>query len=209
MRRTLLPRFLRSDAGLTAVEYAVVLGLIVLAAGSAALWLGRGVHRSSGRADWSHASAPSGASSQGSSAAPHRQASGSSAGNQGSPLPWALLSLGISLGGAGAFLGWLRFRDSVRQGRTLRRVRHSLANANGQAAIARLARQTSRAPVTRLPRPDTHLIGRHVPELHLLVRGRHVSATAELADAGIMSASESARIASPGSAVRPAAPVAG
>jgi Flp pilus assembly pilin Flp len=172
-----LLRAVREDAGLTAVEYAVVAGLVIAAGGIAAYSLGRGVHRSSGRVAWTsgpHTSA----------AAPHPIMSAPSSPNRSSNLPWAMLSIGITVTGAGGFLGWHYLRDRLRQGRTRRIVRQSLTGSTGQAALQRMVRKPIGEPIVRLKKPDTRLIGRNGPDLHHWVRGQDVSVSGDLAGGG-------------------------
>jgi Flp pilus assembly pilin Flp len=177
-----LLRALRDDSGLTAVEYAVLCGLVIAVAGAAAFWLGQGVHKSSGKVAWAGNSSGSANGGHASTAGSRLITPVASTAVFGSVLPWALLSLGATVGCAGAFFGWHYLREQVRHGQTRRRVRQSMADANGQAVLARLMPGSSGSPNVRYKRPDTGLIGRHSPNLHHWLRGKDVSVTAEIAD---------------------------
>ncbi len=186
MRRTLswFSRALRDDSGLTAVEYAVLAGLVIAVCGIAAYTLGGGVRRSSGHVAW--ASSPSGNvhSSHITAGGSRLGLSASSASGQAPVLPWAVLSLGVTVVGIGGLFGWYYFREALRQGRTRRIVRQSLSGPEGQAALRRLVRQPSREPVARHRPVDTRLIGRNGPNVHHWVRGQQVSVSGALASAG-------------------------
>lgn len=185
MRRPLswLFRAVREESGLTAVEYAVLAGLVIAVGGMAAYSLGRGVNKSSGRVTWANGSPRSIHASQASRAGPHLVVPSSSAGRT-SMLPWALLSLGVTIAGVGGIFGWHHLRDYVRQSHTRRKVRQSLTGVDGQAALQRLVRKPSREPVVRHKRLDTDLIGRNGPDLHHWVRGQDVSVSGDLASGG-------------------------
>ena len=222
MRRPLLwlLRAVRDDSGLTAVEYAVLTGLIIVFGGATAFWLGQSVNNTSERVTWT--AGPSGAHHV--SLAP---AAGSlplvsplrSAGRL-SYLPWALLSLGASIALVGGFFGWHYLRDIVRQGNSRRRVRQSLTGADGQAALQRLVRKPSREPIMPIKRPDTHLIGRNGPDLHHWVNCQSVTVSGDLArmggrtsgpetDAGIIARQRPISSSVNAMPSSPAAPVAG
>jgi Flp pilus assembly pilin Flp len=177
-------RAVRDDSGLTAVEYAVLAGLVIVAGGIAAYSLGQGVHKSSGRVSWASGSSGSGHSSHVASSGPRLAVTPASSSGRTSILPWALLSLGLTVAGIGGFIGWHYLCDFLRQVHTRRIVRQSLSGAEGQAALQRLVRQPSREPIVRYKPVDTRLIGRNGPDLHHWVRGQDVSVSGDLASAG-------------------------
>lgn len=174
-----LSRALREDDGLTAVEYAVLAGLVLGAAAIAAYSLGQGVHRSSNRVSWASASSGTVHGSHVSGDSAHVAATSPTASGQSSNLKWALLSLGISAVGIGGFVGWYYLHDVLRQQRTRRIVRRSLSGPQGQAALQRLVRKTSREPFVRKT-VDTRLIGRNGPEIHKWVQPQQVSVSGDL-----------------------------
>jgi hypothetical protein len=176
-------RALYDDSGLTAVEYAALSGLVIAICGAAAFWLGQGVNKSSGRISWGKGSASSLHASHIPAAGPHPQLA-TPAAERSSTFSLALMSLGITLVGIVGFVGWHYFRDTIRQGRTRRRVRQSLTGSTGQAALERLVRKSSRDPIARIKRPDTSLIGRNGPDVHHWVKGQDVSLSGELASSG-------------------------
>jgi Flp pilus assembly pilin Flp len=202
MRRppTCLSRFARAEDGLTAVEYAVLVGLVMALAGAATFWLGRGVSTSSGHVAWSSGSG--GASVAHSAATSYKPIMATAAaGGSGSVWPWILLTLAVTLGCAGAFVGYHYVRDAIRHGHTRKVVRQSMVDAGGQKAIERVVHQASRRPAPRIKKLDTHLIGRHGPELHRLLREREPSPMMQVIDAAVT--------VRPTPAPAPAVPVAG
>jgi hypothetical protein len=178
-------RFAREDDGLTAVEYAVLVGLVITIGGVAAFWLGRGVNKSSGHVAWFGDSGGSAYIAHAPATTQKLIVSIPPSAARGSARPWILLTIGSAVAFAGGFVGWLYLRDRIRHAQTRRRVRQSLSDAGGQSALERLVRQTSRRPAMRVKKLDTHLIGRHGPELHRLLREREPSALARAIDPAI------------------------
>jgi Flp pilus assembly pilin Flp len=212
-----LLRAVRDDSGLTAVEYALLAGMIIAVGGAAAFSLGQGVNKSSGRVTWANGSAGSHHGSRGPAVGSILVATPPSSAAQKSVLPWALLSLGVSIAGVAGFVGWHHLRDTIRQGRTRRKVRQSLTGPEGQAALERMVRKLSREPVARIKQPDTRLIGRNGPDPHHWIKGQNVSLSGDLqAASGRFVGPETdiefmtrLRLAGPMQALPPTVPVAG
>jgi Flp pilus assembly pilin Flp len=196
-------RFLRAEAGPTAVEYAVMLGLLVALGGAAAFGLGHSVKKSQGRVAFSGGSYTSSGSSGGARIGGHT----ASLPAVDSVVPWALLSLGVTASVTGGIVAACRMRDRVRNRHIRWKVRQALADVKGQTTLSRMVRQTARQPIVRVKRPDTSLIGRHTPDLHHVLRQRQTN-TSSAGDLAIMSGVSPAPSAII-PAVVPALPVAG
>lgn len=183
--RRLLPWLLhavRDDSGLTAVEYAVMSGVVIAIAGAAAYLLGEGVHKSSGKVTWAGSSNSAGHTSHASAIGARLIVPPATTTAFGSIIQWSLLSIGVTVGCAGVVLGWHYLRDMARHGQTRRRVRQSLADAGGQSVMERMLPRSTGTPGPRYKRPDTGLIGRNSPDVHHWLRKREVNLTAEVVD---------------------------
>jgi Flp pilus assembly pilin Flp len=168
--RRFLARLLRDDSGLTAVEYAVVTGLIVAVGAIAAAQFGSGVRKSTGSvtASGGHASTSASRSLPASSPVlllPHPASPvGTTA------LPWALLSILVTTAGVGCYVGGHHVFGRLRQARTRRRVWASLSDVDGLAVMDRVFRTPARR--TSVYVDDSRLIGRNTPDLHHWVGSR-------------------------------------
>ena len=173
--RNRLTAFLRDDAAMTAVEYAVLAGLVIAVAGAAAYQIGGRVRHSTAVASAASAGAHAAALRSHAFAAVHPA---SAAG----PSFWtlSLLSVAVIALGVGAYFGGARLMQTLRTAGTRRRVRASLRGPDGQAALGRLARATVQRPDAPYA-VNTRLIGRNMPEMHRWVRGRAPVETAAVA----------------------------
>jgi Flp pilus assembly pilin Flp len=179
MRRRVIAalRCLRADDGLTSVEYAVLLALILGGVSAAAYTLGESVREPAaslaGKSEAITVTLPS--------SAPMLVLTEPVSRVKTSLLPWALISITLTIGGALAYIGFYYALDAVRHQRTRQKVRALMSGEEVQAALKKIMTPAKPKPVLNFYPSETRLLGPRIPNIHRWPGDRDM--TAELTGA--------------------------
>jgi hypothetical protein len=173
-------RRLRSDDGMTSVENAVVVALLIGAVVVSVSQFGERVQEPATKANIG-TSGPQMAKAVRAPEPPVTNFVNSPpASASDSYLTWALLSLVVTVGSVGMVVGGYRLLDLVRETRTRRQVHRCVADRKVQATLDRMVAMADAEPIMRFNRAGANLIGRGGPDLHHWIKGPDVMESAEL-----------------------------
>lgn len=159
---------LADDSGLSSVEYAVLIAVVLVGAAATAYALGSGIREPPRRIVAGQSGTPGGGPPATYRPVEPVELVVRPPSEPESPLwPWALFSLVLSAGSTAAFLAVRKAMELVAQIKVRRKVRESTTEEEVEEAFQRMQKGDEAGTVVRLRAGDTALVGRNLPEFNL------------------------------------------
>jgi Flp pilus assembly pilin Flp len=156
-----LVRWVRQDDGLTSVEHAVILAVILLGVVGAAYFLSIGVGEPTAKIASTAPTHTEWTPTDTAPATPAPEVVVPPTPDASDPLwPWALASIAVTFASAVVYVVCQRLAELLAFRRTRRKLRDALSEEEVEAALEQIAHGTAAGPVVRLKNDDTWLIGR-------------------------------------------------
>lgn len=155
------------DSGLSSVEYAVLIAVVLIGAAAGAYALGRGVGEPPSRIVAGQSSATGGTPSAFRPVEPVELVVRPPSEPDSVLWPWALFSLVLSAGSTAAFLAIRKAMIFVAQLKVRRKVREATTEEEVEEAFQRMQKGADAEMVVRLRAGDTALVGRNLPQFNV------------------------------------------